>query len=144
MPPCIPFFINNYQFVLPSSIFLLLHMLCALLGASYSLVFSFVHFSLVLFAGHNKLGPSMLCFGETHAPLLPRMLLFSLLSFECSVFSFQLLLCLALAFHVYFFFKSLNQIFQNSLEFHAYFVQRVGFIVLGVYLTLSRQSRLLN
>ena len=40
--PCIPFFINNYQFVLPSSIFLLLHMLCALLGASCSLVFSMV------------------------------------------------------------------------------------------------------
>ena len=81
MPPCIPFFINIYQFVLPSSIFLLLHMLYALLAASCSLVFSFVQFSLALFSGHNKLGPSMLCFGERHAPLLPRMLMFSLLSF---------------------------------------------------------------
>ena len=59
-------------------------MLCALLGASYSLVFSFVQFSLALFAGHNKLGHSMLCFGERHAPLLPRMLIvFTSIFVEC-------------------------------------------------------------
>ena len=34
MPPCIPFFINNYQFALLHTIFLSLHMLCALLGTS--------------------------------------------------------------------------------------------------------------
>src|ERR1041385_844241 len=39
MPPCIPFSINNHQFVLCSTIFLSLHALCAMLGASCSLVF---------------------------------------------------------------------------------------------------------
>src|SRR3954470_20087661 len=42
MPPCIPFFINNYQFVPHCTIFLSLHALCAMLGASCSLVFSFL------------------------------------------------------------------------------------------------------
>src|SRR3954467_9176048 len=42
MPPCIPFFINNHQFVLLHTIFLLLHMICAVLGAS-------VYYLLVLF-----------------------------------------------------------------------------------------------
>ena len=49
-------------------------MLCALLGASWSLLFRFALFSSVLFAGHNKLDPSMPCLGENHAPLLPKML----------------------------------------------------------------------
>ena len=75
MPPCIPFFINNYQFVLLHAIFLSLHILCALLGASCCLLFSFALFNLVLFAGHNKLDPGLLCLGEKHAPLLPRMLI---------------------------------------------------------------------
>src|SRR4051794_5625766 len=39
MPPCIPFFVNNYQFVPRSTIFLSLHALCAMLGASRSLLF---------------------------------------------------------------------------------------------------------
>src|SRR3954465_7860814 len=39
MPPCIPFFINNHQFVPCCTIFLSLHMLCAMLGASRSLLF---------------------------------------------------------------------------------------------------------
>src|SRR4051812_22842717 len=39
MPPCIPFFINNHQFVPRCTIFLSLHMLCAMLGASRSLLF---------------------------------------------------------------------------------------------------------
>ena len=38
-PRGIPFFINNYQFVPRSTIFLSLHALCALLGASCSLLF---------------------------------------------------------------------------------------------------------
>ena len=75
MPPCIPFFINNYQFVLLHTIFLSLHVLCALLGASCSLLFSFALFSLVLFSGHNKLYPSMPSLGEKHAPLVPTMLI---------------------------------------------------------------------
>ena len=131
MSPCIPFFINNYQFVFLSTIFLLLHMLCALLGAS---CFQFsVLFSLVLFAGHNKLGPSMPCFGERHAPLLPRMLMFSLLSFECSLFSFQLLLFMFSSyFSCLFLSKSCYQNFQNSLEFHAYLFTELAFVALVV------------
>src|ERR1043165_7480527 len=39
MSPCIPFFINNYQFVRHCTIFLSLHALCAMLGASRSLLF---------------------------------------------------------------------------------------------------------
>src|SRR3954462_12119207 len=39
MPLCIPFFINNHQFVPRCTIFLSLHMLCAMLGASRSLLF---------------------------------------------------------------------------------------------------------
>src|SRR3954464_1775163 len=39
MPPCIPFFINNHQFVPRCTIFLSLHALCAMLGASRSLLF---------------------------------------------------------------------------------------------------------
>ena len=38
MPPCIPFSINNNQFVLLHTIFLLLHMIYAVLGASLLLV----------------------------------------------------------------------------------------------------------
>src|ERR1041385_5896417 len=55
MPPCIPFFINNYQLVPRCTIFLSLHALCAILGASCSLL-SF-QFSLALFAVHNNLEP---------------------------------------------------------------------------------------
>src|SRR3954471_5464992 len=39
IPPCIPFFINNYQFLPRCTIFLSLHALCAMLGASRSLLF---------------------------------------------------------------------------------------------------------
>src|SRR3954464_14947347 len=86
IPPCIPFFIHNYQFVLLHTIFLSLHMLCALLGASCSLLFSFALFSLVFLAGHNKLDPSMPCLGEKHAPLLLRMLIvFTSIFVYCSV-----------------------------------------------------------
>src|ERR1043165_3585268 len=49
MPPCIPFSIKNYQFVPRSTIFLSLHALCAMLGASRSLLFlvSFALFAVV-------------------------------------------------------------------------------------------------
>src|SRR3954468_9811096 len=67
MPPCIPFFINNYQFVLRYTIFLSLHALCAMLGASRSLLF--LGLSLLFFAVHSKLYPAFLCVGEKHAPL---------------------------------------------------------------------------
>src|SRR3954470_25010621 len=39
IPPCIPFFINNYHFVPRCTISLSLHALCAMLGASRSLLF---------------------------------------------------------------------------------------------------------
>src|SRR3954470_1188454 len=39
MPPCIHFFISNHQFVPRCTIFLSLHALCAMLGASCSLLF---------------------------------------------------------------------------------------------------------
>ena len=54
MPPCIHFFINNHQFVPRCTIFLSLHALCAMLGASPSLVF--LGFVLALFAGHYNVG----------------------------------------------------------------------------------------
>src|SRR3954462_5356434 len=57
MPPCIPFSINNYQFVPCYTIFLSLHALCAMLGASRSLLF-LVYFALL--DVHNKLDPSFL------------------------------------------------------------------------------------
>src|SRR4051812_13928185 len=47
MPPCIPFSINNHQFILPHTIFLSIHMLCAMLGASC--IYFLVFFSLFLF-----------------------------------------------------------------------------------------------
>src|SRR4051812_44217713 len=57
MPPCIPFSINNRQFVLLHNIFLSIHMICAMLGASCSLLFS-------LLVVHNKLDPILHCLGE--------------------------------------------------------------------------------
>ena len=42
MPPCITFSINNYHFVPRSTVFLSLHALCSMLGASCSLLSSLV------------------------------------------------------------------------------------------------------
>src|SRR4051812_23835369 len=65
MPPCIHFFINNYQFVPRCTIFLSLHVLCAMLGASHSLLFLV---SFALFAVSNKLDPRfLLCGRETRS-----------------------------------------------------------------------------
>src|SRR4051812_2882885 len=48
--------------------------------------FQFALLSLVLFAVHNKLDPSIPCLGEKHAPLLPRILIVFLFIFiECSL-----------------------------------------------------------
>src|SRR3954469_23857957 len=66
MPPCIPFFIKNYQFIPRSTIFLSLHALCAMLGASRSLLF-LVYFA--LFAVVTSYTPALFCMGEKHAPL---------------------------------------------------------------------------
>ena len=65
MPPCIHFFINNYQFVPRCTIFLSLHASCAMIGASLSLLFLV---SLALLVVHNKLYPSfILCGRETRS-----------------------------------------------------------------------------
>src|ERR1041385_5918410 len=64
MPPCIPFSINNYKFVFRFTIFLSLHALCAMLGASRSWVLFLVF--LALLAVHNNLEPSFLCVREKH------------------------------------------------------------------------------
>src|SRR3954467_14445640 len=65
MPPCILFFINNYQFVPRCTIFLSLHALCAMLGASRSLLFLG---DFVFVCCSNKLDPSfLLCGRETRS-----------------------------------------------------------------------------
>src|SRR3954471_19379242 len=46
MPPCIPFSIKNHQFILLHTIFLSIHVLCAMLGAS-CICFSFFSFFLL-------------------------------------------------------------------------------------------------
>src|SRR3954467_4534183 len=80
MPPCIPFFINNHQFVPRCAIFLSLHMLCAMLGASRSLLFLVC---LVFFVVRNKSDPNLLfCVGEKHAPLELELLI----GFACLLF----------------------------------------------------------
>src|ERR1043165_8348362 len=57
MPPFIPFSINNHQFVPRSTIFLSLHVLCAMLGASCSLLFLVLLFCLLVI---TMLEPNML------------------------------------------------------------------------------------
>src|ERR1043165_772457 len=65
MPPCIPFFINNHQFFPRCTIFLSLHALCAMLGASRSLLF-YVSFCFICCS--NKLDPSFIfCGRETRS-----------------------------------------------------------------------------
>src|SRR3954462_12423039 len=62
MPPWIPFFINNYQFVPRCTIFLSLHALCAMLGASRSLLYLVLVFCFLCCS--NKLDPSFLLCGR--------------------------------------------------------------------------------
>ena len=100
VPPVHPLLHRHYQFVSRSTIFLSLHVLCAMLGASCS-QFPF-QFSL---AFNNESELSFLCVGEKHAPLqLEHIIEFSCLSLLCVFFIFQQLLsCLALSFHAYLF-----------------------------------------
>src|SRR3954468_21700743 len=79
MPPCIPFFINNHQFVLLHTIFyrFICYVLCL---ERLAFTFQFYLLCLVLFSVHNKLDPSIPCLGEKHAPLFPRMLIVSCIS----------------------------------------------------------------
>src|SRR4051812_42455584 len=83
MPPRIPFFINNYQFVPRCTIFLSLHTLCAMLGASRSLLFLV---SFALRAVVTSQTPAFFCVGEKHAPLK----LEHLIGFACFFLSCQL------------------------------------------------------
>ena len=53
MLPCVPFSINNHQFVHLHAIFLSLHMLCAMLGASRCLLFSLFKFFLLFIKIQN-------------------------------------------------------------------------------------------
>ena len=128
MPPVHPLLINNYQFVILFTIFLLLHMLCACLER-LALYFSVLFCLFQFFAGHNNLDPIMPCLGEKHTPLLPRMLIvFTSIFVECS-FLFSSCYHVQLLFFM-FIFKSycLGYCFQYSLKFHAYLVQRVGLL----------------
>src|SRR3954465_9947793 len=61
MPLCIPFFINNHQLVPRCTIFLSLHVLCAMLGASRSLLFLGCFFFVCC---SNKLDPNFLLCGR--------------------------------------------------------------------------------
>src|SRR3954471_16294645 len=79
VPPCTPFFINNYQFIPRCTIFLSLHALCAMLGASRSLLFLV---SFALFAVVTSYTPAFFCAVEKHAPLK----LEHLIGFACLFF----------------------------------------------------------
>ena len=79
MPPCIPFFINNYQFVPRCTIYLSLNALCAMLGASRSLLF-LVSFALLAVVISQT--PAFFCVGDKHAPLK----LEHLIGFACLFF----------------------------------------------------------
>src|SRR3954468_6244742 len=57
MPLCTPFSINDHQFVLLHTIFLSLHVLCAICGASCIYLIVCLLFLVV----HNKLDPSLHC-----------------------------------------------------------------------------------
>ena len=118
MPPCIPFSINNYQFVFRSTIFLSLHALCAMLGASCSQFpfFSFLQLCLLFITSQNPaffvLERNTLHFNLEHN------IGFSCLSLLCVFFVFpQLLSCLALSFHDFLFKELLFSWLLNSLEF---------------------------
>src|SRR4051812_24772268 len=84
MPPCIPLFINNYQFVPRCTIFLSLHALCSMLGASRSLLFLV---SSAFFAVVTSYTPAFFCVGEKHAPLkLEHLIGFACLFLSCELF----------------------------------------------------------
>ena len=96
MPPCIHFFINNHQFVPRCTIFLSLHALCAVLGASCSLLFLVLLFCLLVITmsepnmldwERNTLRLNQNSSQDLHA-----------YSFSCELFFFcsQLLICLAI------------------------------------------------
>ena len=93
-------FINSYVVCYAWSI---LHLLFSLL-------------SLVLFAVHTKLDPSMPCLGEKHAPLLPRMLIVFTYIF-LSVQSLLLACChIQLLFFMFILFRDLALLHQVCIS----------------------------
>src|SRR5664279_1338101 len=84
----IPFFINNYQVISIETIFLLLYILCAVLGTSLCFVFNFCLCLLAGIYNHYTLHP---CLGERHAPGFYRMLfmlhLYLLSSCSCLLYT---------------------------------------------------------
>ena len=79
---CIPFFINNHQFVPCCTIFLSLHALCAMLGASRSLLFLV---SFALFVVVTSYTPAFFYVGDKHAPVkLENLIGFACLFFDLS------------------------------------------------------------
>ena len=91
-----------HHFVLLHTIFLSLHVLCAILGVS-AFIFQFALVSLLLLYVHNKLNPSLHCLGEKHAPLPPRIfIVFMLIFVECSVLFLDVVM-FSSCFHVYLF-----------------------------------------
>ena len=127
MPPCIPFSINNHQFVLLHTIFLSLHVLCPIHGASC--IYILVCF--LSLAIHNKLDPILHCLGEKHAPLHPRTQhRFSCLSLMCVLYLFIADVMLSSQFSCLLFLRDFIQVvaFETILSYHAYLVQRVGLL----------------
>ena len=109
MPKASPSSSTKHQVISPGTIFLSLHILCVILGASVVFVFSLVCLMQLVVSFYH------ICLGrETHSVFMPRTLQFSLLLFcECSLL---LILCLALVFHSY--------VVKILLVFLVYFVFR--------------------
>ena len=114
MPPCIPFSINNHQFVHLHAIFLSLHMLCAMLGASRSLLFSLFQFCLLFITSRNL--AYLVWERDTLHSTLEHNIGFHAYLFRVFFIFTQLLSCLALSFHAYLFKSFYLGCFWNSLE----------------------------
>ena len=111
---------KKHQVIFQHAIFLLLHMICVILGASLFLLcvfFCFVYCSI-------KLDPIIFYFGERHAPpVLHRTLQFSFsFLFQCSSF---LVLRLALSFPLIFCSEPVSLLYlclNSSLVFFVYYL----------------------
>ena len=111
MPKVSPSSLTKYQVISLGTIFLLLHILCVVLGASVVFVFSLVQFACC----STWLDPSNTCFGERQAPL--SCLEHSSVHSRCSAsVHFLLALHLALVFHSY--------VVKSLLVFLVYLVVR--------------------
>ena len=124
MPPCIPFSINNHQFVHLHAIFLSLHMLCAMLGAYRSLLFSLFQFCLLFITSRNL--AYLVWERHTLHSTLEHNIGFMLILFVCSS-SFHSYCHAQLLVFMLIFLRAIIQVdFGTLLSYHAYLVQRVG------------------